>query len=105
MKGPVVKINELKQRNHGLIVLSGTIDVSFLNDINRLVAGRKIMSTIKMRSKESNGLVTVKALIKHPMETGARKNKKTGELIPAHFIQEVHSKANGRKIWRKTDNY
>tara|TARA_B100000900_G_scaffold221196_1_gene187715 strand:+ start:480 stop:788 length:309 start_codon:yes stop_codon:yes gene_type:complete len=56
------------------------------------------MSTIKMRSKESNGLVTVKALIKHPMETGARKNKKTGELIPAHFIQEVHSKANGKDI-------
>ena len=27
------------------------------------------MSTIKMRSKESNGVVTVKALIKHPMET------------------------------------
>ena len=52
------------------------------------------MSTIKMRSKESNGLVTVKALIKHPMETGARKNKKTGELIPPHFIQEVYSKRN-----------
>ena len=33
------------------------------------------MSTIKMRSKESNGVVTVKALIKHPMETGQRKNK------------------------------
>ena len=56
------------------------------------------MSTIKMRSKESNGLVTVKALIKHPMETGARKNKKTGELIPAHFIQEVTSKANGKDV-------
>ena len=51
------------------------------------------MSTIKMRSKESNGVVTVKALIKHPMETGARKNKKTGDMIPAHYIQEVHSKA------------
>ena len=38
------------------------------------------MSTIKMRSKEANGVVTVKALIKHPMETGARKNKKTGEI-------------------------
>ena len=48
------------------------------------------MSTIKMRSKESNGVVTVKALIKHPMETGQRKNKKTGDFIPAHYIQEVH---------------
>jgi len=34
------------------------------------------MSTIKTRSKESNGVVTVKALIKHPMETGQRKDKK-----------------------------
>ena len=56
------------------------------------------MSTIKMRSKESNGVVTVKALIKHPMETGQRKDKKTGDLIPAHYIQEVHSKANGEDV-------
>ena len=41
-----------------------------------------------MRSKESNGVVTVKALIKHPMETGQRKDKKTGDLIPAHYIQD-----------------
>ena len=51
-----------------------------------------------MRSKESNGVVTVKALIKHPMETGQRKDKKTGDLIPAHYIQEVHSKANGKDV-------
>ena len=57
------------------------------------------MSTIKMRSKEANGVVTVKALIKHPMETGARKNKKTGDMIPAHYIQEVHSKANNNWIY------
>ena len=25
----------------------------------------------------------------HPMETGLRKDKKTGKVIPAHFIQEV----------------
>ena len=56
------------------------------------------MSTIKMRSKEANGVVTVKALIKHPMETGARKNKKTGDMIPAHYIQEVQSKANGKDV-------
>ena len=27
-----------------------------------------------------------------------RKNKKTGDLIPAHYIQEVHSKANGKDV-------
>ena len=52
------------------------------------------MSTIKLRAKESKGVVTVKAIIKHPMETGQRKNKKTGEKIPAHFIQQVICKAN-----------
>jgi len=47
------------------------------------------MSTIKIRAKERNGSVTVKTLKKHPMETGQRVNKKTGDKFPAHFIQEV----------------
>ena len=56
------------------------------------------MSTIKIRAKESKGIVTVKALIKHPMETGQRTNKKTGDKFPAHFIQEVVGKANGEEV-------
>ena len=56
------------------------------------------MSTIKLRAKESKGIVTVKAIIKHPMETGQRKNKKTGEKIPAHFIQQVVCKANNDEV-------
>ena len=56
------------------------------------------MSTIKIRAKESNGVVTVKALMKHPMETGKRKDKKTGDNIPAHFIQEISGKANGSEV-------
>ena len=31
--------------------------------------------TIKLKGKAVNGEVTVKALIKHPMETGRRKDK------------------------------
>jgi len=45
--------------------------------------------SIRIRARYKNGITTVKALISHPMETGQRKNSKTGELIPAHFIQEV----------------
>ena len=56
------------------------------------------MSTIKLRAKESKGVVTVKAIIKHPIETGQRKNKKTGEKIPAHFIQQVICKANNDEV-------
>ena len=45
--------------------------------------------TIKLRATEADGMVTVKALITHPMELGTRKDAKTGELIPAHFIQDI----------------
>lgn len=50
---------------------------------------------IKIRAKLKNGVTTVKTLMSHPMETGLRKDKKTGKLIPAHFIQEVTCKHNG----------
>lgn len=46
-------------------------------------------NTIRIRAKDSGGVTTVKSLITHPMETGQRKNKKTGKKIPAHFIQQV----------------
>ncbi|WP_043108250.1 thiosulfate oxidation carrier complex protein SoxZ [endosymbiont of unidentified scaly snail isolate Monju] len=55
-------------------------------------------SSIKIRAKEKKGVVTVKCLISHPMETGLRKNKKTGKLIPAHFIQDVVAKHNDKEV-------
>jgi len=53
---------------------------------------------IKVRAKEKGGVVTVKALMSHPMETGQRKNKKTGKTIPAHYIQEVTVEHQGKKV-------
>ncbi|EXJ13200.1 thiosulfate oxidation carrier complex protein SoxZ [Imhoffiella purpurea] len=47
------------------------------------------MPDIKIRAKLSGDETTVKCLMSHPMETGLRKDSKTGELVPAHFIQEV----------------
>jgi len=47
------------------------------------------MASIKMRAKVDDGVTTIKALISHPMDTGLVKDKKTGQTIPAHFIQEV----------------
>ena len=32
------------------------------------------------------------------METGLRKDKKTGKVIPAHFIQEVKCSHNGKEV-------
>jgi sulfur-oxidizing protein SoxZ len=55
-------------------------------------------SSIKIRAKASGGVTTVKALMTHPMETGLRKDKKTGETIPANFIQEVTAALNGKEV-------
>ena len=57
------------------------------------------MSSIKMRATlGDNGETTVKILISHPMDTGLVKDKKTGNLIPAHFIQEVVCEHNGSSV-------
>ncbi len=53
---------------------------------------------IKIQSKAKDGITTTRALITHPMETGLRKNKDTGDLIPAHFIQNVTAKHNGKEV-------
>jgi sulfur-oxidizing protein SoxZ len=55
-------------------------------------------SNIKIRAKDSNGVTTVKALMSHEMETGLRKDKKTGKVIPAHFIQEVTAEHNSAAV-------
>ena len=56
------------------------------------------MASIKVRAKLSGETTTVKALMSHPMETGLRKDKKTGKLIPAHFIQEVTAQSGGKTV-------
>jgi len=56
------------------------------------------MSSIKIRAKLKSGIATVKALINHTMETGMRKNKKTGKMIPAHFINQVNVEHNGKNV-------
>jgi sulfur-oxidizing protein SoxZ len=57
------------------------------------------MSSIKMRANlGDDGVTTVKVLISHPMDTGLVKDKKTGNLIPAHFIQEVVCDHNGTNL-------
>lgn len=52
----------------------------------------------KVRANLKGDVTTVKALITHPMETGIRKDKKTGKKIPAHFIQYVNIEHNGKTV-------
>jgi len=54
--------------------------------------------SIKVRAKVKSGVTVVKALISHSMETGMRKNKKTGKKFPAHFIQEITCSHNGTNV-------
>ena len=55
--------------------------------------------SIKLRAKLADGETTVKALLTHPMESGRRKDKATGELIPAEFIQEVTCEHEGKTVF------
>ena len=55
--------------------------------------------TIRVRARMQDGVTDVRALINHPMETGQRKDGKTGELIPAHYIQEVVAEHKGNKVF------
>ena len=54
---------------------------------------------MKIKAKSKAGVVKVKMLLKHNMESGRGKDKKTGELIPAHHITEVTATANGVQVF------
>ena len=54
--------------------------------------------SIRIRAHEVDGLVTVKSVINHPMETGQRKIKKTGKKVPPHYIREVIVSRNRRVV-------
>jgi sulfur-oxidizing protein SoxZ len=56
------------------------------------------MSTLKIRTKQQDGLTLVRILIDHPMETGRRRDEATGEMVPAHFITEIKIEHNGKRI-------
>jgi sulfur-oxidizing protein SoxZ len=56
------------------------------------------MASIKIRAKAKDGVTTVKTLISHPMETGLRKNSKTGKKIPAHHVTEVTAEHKGKQV-------
>ena len=43
---------------------------------------------IRIRAQLDGDMTEIKALMRHPMETGQRKDK-AGEPIPAHYIEEV----------------
>jgi sulfur-oxidizing protein SoxZ len=56
------------------------------------------MADIRIRATMEGDAANIKVLMNHPMETGQRKDAKTGQLIPAHFIQSVVAQLNGKTV-------
>lgn len=55
---------------------------------------------VKAPKKATKGdIISIKTLISHIMETGLRKNKKTGEIIPRKIINKFIAKFNGEEFF------
>src|SRR6476646_8240273 len=52
---------------------------------------------MKMRATLGEGYTDVRVLMTHPMETGQRKDS-DGKLVPAHFIQTITVRRNGKTV-------
>ena len=52
----------------------------------------------RIKTKTSGSETTVLVLVNHPMETGNRKDKKTGKKIPAHYIKTMTFAKNGKSF-------
>jgi sulfur-oxidizing protein SoxZ len=51
---------------------------------------------IAMRVRASNG--EIKVLMTHPSENGMRKDAKSGQVVPAHFVKNVTVAVNGKTV-------
>ena len=60
----------------------------------------KVKPRVKVPKSASAGeAITIKTLISHPMESGQRKDKKTGELIPRKIINRFTVTFNGEPVF------
>ena len=56
-------------------------------------------STIRVRAVASGDTTVVQSLIRHPMDSGFVKDKKTGKTIPAHHIEVVQFEHGGKTVF------
>lgn len=55
---------------------------------------------VKVPKKAAAGdVITIKTLISHKMESGRRKDKKTGEFIPRKIINAFKAQFNGNTVF------
>ncbi len=63
---------------------------------------RTALVKIKPRRYKKGDIVTVSSVIMHPMHTGLVKDKKTGKIIPAHYITDIEVYYGDEKVtWMK----
>ncbi len=65
---------------------------------------RKSMIKIKPKKYKVGDVVKVDFIVIHPMDTGMKKDKKTGEIKPAHYIDSIKFSFDGKpfttmKVW------
>lgn len=53
---------------------------------------------MRIRATMAGDVADVKVLMNHTMETGLRKDSKTGQFVPAHYITDVTASVNGTKV-------
>ena len=51
------------------------------------------------KSADKGEVIEIKTLISHPMESGQRKDRKTGELIPRKIINKFVCTYNGEEVF------
>ena len=60
----------------------------------------KIKPRVKVpKTAQAGQVVTIKTLINHNMESGQRKDKKTGETIPRNIINRFTASFNGTEVF------
>lgn len=55
-------------------------------------------SSIRVRATASNGVTSIKSLIRHPMDSGYVKDA-DGEIIPPHYIKVVTFSLGGKTVF------
>ena len=53
---------------------------------------------MKVRAQLTGDTADIKLVISHPMETGQRKDPKTNQIIPAHYILTLSVSVNGKTV-------
>lgn len=57
-----------------------------------------VVEPVRVRTTMEADLCNVKLVLNHPMESGQRRDARTGQIVPAHYIQNVSATLNGRKV-------